>query len=661
MVLSTESDSGSFVTQDLTHLDVPRDYVNNLRWRIAVREWAMDHPDRQAALRYWCSRDFRLFVNGFCWVYEPRDDVNDVPEKVLPFILWENQDAAVDTLLEHLGREDIGFDKTRGEGASWLVLMAFLWRWRFRRMQSFGLVSKTEMDVDNPDNPDSLMWKLDWALQQLPGWMTPRIDRNLSKHTLINLENGSQIVGYSATGDVARGGRKTAFMMDELASFPAGQDQAAMDSTQHVTNCRVMVSTPKGPYGVFYNLMHGDNSLVKISLKWQQNPFRKRGLYRVKAGRPVLIDWRHWRSRLGPEWQHIEEQSVAKLAYGIKDETENNPFKYKFMLSGPFVKDGKDRSPWYDRECRRPGATPRSIAQELDLDYTGTTAMVFDIATIEDLQKKCLPPRHIGDLIYDDNPNEINVRWSQRPGGAMHVWCPLLPPIFKPPGDRPYVIGADIATGINGPMSSNSVLWVTDVRTAEQVAIFASPRIDPEKLAWLAFAMAHFFAGPGGPARIIPESNGAYGITFIRMLRDLGFANIYKREGDGTDVTSKKKTKFGFNSDKYSKPSLLMEWYFAVVGGELKVRDKMTLEEAKHYVLDANGVPVHQDSMTSDDPSGAKGNHGDRVIAAALSWRGRRECGSLPGVKAQVEFHPNSVAGRHQARIREHVKSDFVW
>lgn len=644
---------------DLTHLDVPRDYVNNMRWRVAIREWAMDHPDRQAALRYWCSRDFRLFVNGFCWVYEPRDDANDVPEKVLPFILWENQDLAVDTLLEHLGREDIGFDKTRGEGASWLVLMAMLWRWRFRKMNSFGLVSKTEYDVDNPDNPDSLMWKLDWALDQLPGWMVPRIDRNLSKHTLVNLENGSQFVGYSATGDVARGGRKTAIMMDELASFPSGQDQAAMDSTQHVTNCRVMVSTPKGPFGVFYNLMHSENSLVKISLKWQQNPNRKRGLYRVKAGRPVLIDWQWWRNRIGrPE---LNEQDIAKLAYAVKDETDNNAFKYRFMLTGPYVKDGKDRSPWYDRECRRPGATPRGIAQELDLDYTGTTAVVFDISTLEEMQKKCLPPRHVGDLLYDDHPQELNLRWSQRPGGMLHIWVPLNPPLWKPPGDRPYTIGADIASGLGGSMSSNSCLWVTDCRTNEQAAMFASPRINPERLAWMALALAHFFAGPAGPCRIIPEANGTWGITFIKLLRDLGYTNIYRRESDDVDVSTKRKAKYGFWSDKNTKPPLLMEWYYAVVNGEFKVRDKMTLEEAKHYVLDDAGVPVHQDSMSADDPSGAKGNHGDRVIASALSWRGRKECANLPGVKSSVTYHPNSVAGRFENRMREQKASQFVW
>ena len=83
---------------DLTHLDVPRDYANNLAWRIAIREWAMDDTERQQALCYWCSKDFRLFLNGFCWLFEPRENVG-APDKIIPFIAWEHQDACLDTLL----------------------------------------------------------------------------------------------------------------------------------------------------------------------------------------------------------------------------------------------------------------------------------------------------------------------------------------------------------------------------------------------------------------------------------------------------------------------------------------------------------------------------------------------------------------------------------
>ena len=70
---------------DLTHLDVPRDYANNLAWRIAIREWAMDDTERQQALCYWCSKDFRLFLNGE--LLEPRDVGGEHSPQITPVLV----------------------------------------------------------------------------------------------------------------------------------------------------------------------------------------------------------------------------------------------------------------------------------------------------------------------------------------------------------------------------------------------------------------------------------------------------------------------------------------------------------------------------------------------------------------------------------------------
>lgn len=649
---------------DLCHLDVPRDYANNVAWRLAVREWAMQHPEHQQALRYWCSQDVRLFILGFCWLIEPREDKSKGKNasKVIPFILWDHQDEALTTLLEHLGLDDIGFDKSRGEGASWLVLMVFLWLWLFKPMQFFGLVSRNEMAVDNPDDPDSLMTKLDWALSQLPGWMLPRFDRNTTKHTLFNLNNNSSIVGYAATGDVARGGRKTAFMMDEIASFAAGEDQAAMNSTQHVTNCRILISTPKGPFGVFYEAMRGTSDMVKIRLRWQQNPLRRPGLYRVIQGRVHLVDWKYWRDRLRNPL--LSEKEVKQIAYGVQHDTPDNPFRYRFILKGPFVRESGDRSPWYDVQCRRPGATPRGIAQELDLDYSGANAMFFDIGLLTRLQSEtCWPAPNVGDLMFSEHPADLKLRWSPRPGGMMLVWCPLIPGKDCPPPDRSYIIGADIGSGLAGTTTSNSVLCVLDSLTGEQAAEFASPAVQPEKLAWLAFALAHWFRGPSGPALIVPEVNGTWGVAFVKFLRELGFGNIYRRDAALLDKSGKKAGKIGFYSDKHTKPVLLQELHYSLGQGECKARSSIALEEAKSYVIGPDQVPTHLDAMTSDDPSGAKGNHGDRVIALALSWRGRRDSGSVIARKRPEPIVSEfSVAGRHRARLQKVKETNsYVW
>ena len=213
---------------------------------------------------------------------------------VIPFITWEHQDPMIISARKTLGFDDVGIEKSRGEGASWIFVLLALHDWLFQPMSAIGFISRTEMAVDNPDDPDSLMWKLDWELTKLPPWMAGERDkdytRNLSRHILKNLRNGSQVVGYTATGDVTTGGRKYWIMFDELAKFPRPADTHAMASTQHVTESRALISTPKGAEGEYYRIMHAPSNMVKLILDWKQNETRNRGLYKLEHGVPVAAD-----------------------------------------------------------------------------------------------------------------------------------------------------------------------------------------------------------------------------------------------------------------------------------------------------------------------------------------------------------------------------------
>jgi hypothetical protein len=59
-------------------------------------------------------------------------------------------------------------------------------------------------------------------------------------------------------------------------------------------------------------------------------------------------------------------------------------------------------------------------------------------------------------------------------------------------------------------------------------------------------------------------------------------------------------------------------------------RSKVALEETLEYIHDNKGGVSHSRENDKDDPTGAKGNHGDRVIADALAWRGMTERRSIP-------------------------------
>lgn len=554
---------------------VPKDPLENLAFRETLLEMADDNADYQQQLWIASSRDFLFFVNVFLWVFEPREAI------ILPFITWEFQDRCLLLAEQTLGKRDIGVEKSRDMGASWMFLTLFFYRWMFRSRQTFGLVSRTEDACDKRDDPDTLFWKLDFHYQHLPKWMAPPIER--LRLSLKNKTNDSVITGYSAVGDVARGGRKTAFGMDEMAAWGIDQSFDAWASTQHVTNCRMAVSTPKGMAGVFAEqMLSKDAAMLKISLHWAEHPEKHRGLYRSTDEVLEVIDT-----------------------------------DYEFPPDYPFILDGKIRSPWYDEQCRR-HPIPALIAQELDIDYGGSGFPFFSPKAVDHHARLyAKDPFLVGDLMF--NTDDYRPTWREQGGGPLRLWCHLTIDC-EPNHNFDYVIGCDIATGSGGSQATNSVASVVNASTGEKVAEFASNDLYPHQFADTVIALRKWFKGPKGDALLIWEVNGP-GAQFTKQLIKESPQRIYYRES--TDVVGAKVSKSpGWRSTRDTKRRLLGEYGRAIERGDMINRSAPALDEMLHYIYDQNGSIEHDRAKSSLDPTIAGENHGDRVIADALAWLG---------------------------------------
>lgn len=562
--------------------NVPRQPARNMEYRKALIELADREPAIQQELWIASKRDPLFWINSFCYVYEPRRPA------VMPFITWPFQDRAIAQLVRHLGRRDVGIEKSRDMGATWLGLTTLLWKWLFHSRMAFGLVSRTQDAVDKPEDPDALMWKLDFVLKHLPCWMLPTMTR--SKGTLLNQTNGSIFSGYASTQDVARGGRKTAFFMDELAAFRLDDGYAAWASTQHVTNCRIAVSTPKGLAGVFSDVMRRPESeIVKLSFHWTEHPTKCRGLY-----------------------------SLGDHGLKVYDTTYNFPPAYSFQA------DGKLRSPWYDQECRR-HPTPAYIAQELDIDYGGSGFPFFDLEMLEKHASEygAIPFKR-GGLKYHPETHEPS--WEEQKHGKLSIWL-VLTSDDEPSHANDYVIGCDISSGTGGSeislehWGSNSVASVVNATTGEKVAEYVDAGPTPHVFADAVAALRKWFRGPSGEAFVIWDANGA-GIHFSKHMLQVSPGRLFYRELEGAVARRVNKTKVpGFYTSKETKRMILGEYAKALAQGKFVNHSLPALEEARHYIYLATGSIEHDSSTSSMDPSVAKDNHGDRVIADALAWR----------------------------------------
>ncbi len=562
-------------------LNAPKEMIANLEFRDAMIKWGSKSESHQEQLWIRCSRDPVFYVDTFLYTFDPRKRAG---LKVIPFILWPYQEDALKQILEGI---DVGLDKllqkSRDMGASWLALVAFEYMWHYFDMTSFLLASRKEDLVDKTDDTDTLMFKIDFMHKYSPGWLLPNIERK--SMNIRNADNGSVISGESTNADLARGGRRTAILLDEFATVEKGQE--VLGSTASVTECRIFNSTPKGAAGAFYDRVQTMPKEDIITMHWSLHPTK---------GADSYVD----------------------------------------------TDTGKLRSPWYDRECLRI-ANPQEIAQELDIDYAASDFMFFDSGTLMRLKKECaMEPVHRGNLLFNDHTLE-EISFTNDARGKLLIWV-RLDYRMNEPSKRMYVIGADVSAGT---ASSNSVLSVGDVHTKEKVAELAISTLSPHEFALLAVVLCKWFHN----ARLCWEVNGP-GLSFSKEVKRLQYGNVYYRE----DVNSwyrkgKQSNRAGWHSTRDSKRVLLTDYRTDLAKGRFVNRSEAALEECKFYIEMQTGGLEHSKSQRTNDPTGAKENHGDRVIADALASMMMNKHKSSPQ-KARGRIREGSYGWR----LREHQR-----
>jgi hypothetical protein len=539
--------------------------------RELLRACRTDKGLRRATLEL-CSVEPLFWINTFCWTYDPRKKAS---ERVVPFITWDYQDEALRKMFAALGTNDIGIEKSRDMGASWLCLLVFMHQWQFVPHSSFMLVSRTEDLVDGSGtgkandpkersgSSDSLFWKLDFLLDRQPGFLLPRFRR---KHLhLGNLDNGSVIDGAATVGDVGRGGRRTAFLLDEFGAFERLKADEANASTFANTDCRVFNSTYKGRYHTFTDQMKRDD-IVKITMPWIKHPDKVQGWKKAGGGR---FGW----------------------------------------------------SPWWQIQANRL-ITPARIASEVDMDPTGADSPFFPADLVDRLLVGCRYPIVQGRLQFEaDRPAESTFIECQ---GPLKLWVHLKPPHHRPEPGEQYVIGADIGSGVG---ATPSVLSIVEKRTREKIGELLTSQVDPSRFAEYAVALAIWFNN----AFLIWESNGMTGQLFGKRVVGLGYRGIYyRREERGLSHKIAEQIIPGWHASPDNK-DLVLGAYARALGNNFFVnRSKESIEECRQYVWTDSGHVENESLRGIDDPATGGRNHGDRVIADALA---NHALGAEPEVK----------------------------
>lgn len=576
---------------------VPRDPVENLRWRIRCRERALTDKKFRNVLYQACMEDLNFWMAFACWGYDPRARF-----KIVPFIPYQHQasvfvamDEAINTAEREERSVDVILDKARAQGGTFGYLWVDLRRWLRDPMFSAGYVTRNEDLIDSKSDSSTVLWKIAWAIERLPFWMKPNYERHLGHHTFVNHDNGSLLRGYSAGQDVAAGGRATVFTVDEAGArdfVAGGKDEAVQESIQDVSNCVRLVSARYIDQGVFHRACENPDTAkngVHLVLDWKDHPTQSKHSYIVRDGIPFAIK---------PEDQAAVNK-YHKDNPDLRSRLERKGFKY----------EGVPRSPWYDSRCLRPTATPRLIASQLDRNPRGAVGKVFSSDLLDKMKlQHCKPPVWVGNPVFDTETCKL-IGLVPKEDGLLKLW--FRPGIDYSPPLGPFTIGCDIASGGTSGFASNSVATGIDDRTGEQVLEYAIKGLEPRPFARRVVGLCMWLRN----ALLGWEDSGASGGFGKEVMEVIYYGNVFFR--NVTQLGSQKKSrKPGWPCRDADKADMFELFALAMEQGRCIPRSETMITECGEYEWDGAKI-VHAPTKnrgTTDT------NHADRAISAAGCW-----------------------------------------
>lgn len=558
----------------------PLDPEANFNYR--KRIFATKDLKEREYLKKLCKEDFMFYLKSFVYIFQAKTDPKPVPFLPYPFqsdvflVLWKCM---------HDGQEDCRIKKPRDVGATWAVITLFEHTWRFRKYAQLLVGSRREEELDGTTADASgaslvgqwskLLPKVDFIHEHMPNWMwprgyKPRREPHRTRLKITNPENGSLIQGESASPRFGRSSRYYAIGFDEHAHTEHGFE--IVGSCSQTSDCHIWWSSPNGPATAF--AMLGRSPIRQVSLSWDMHPLHAEGM---------TID---------PD-------------------------------------TGRKSSPWFEKECARVGYNQKLIGDEILADETQAGGAYYGPPVFEVMEGTgnkhgtLMDPVRRGEFdihMMEDGPWVM--RWCDQPNGRWSFWKPFDAKNAMSRDTR-YVVSVDVAAGskdAGGRGASNSVIAVGDGKTGELVGEFAHHGIPPYELAEMTCAVGRWLQGEDyGPAYVIYEKNGPGGEFGDVLTRKYRYTNVYREKRR----TQNNETTIGwFKNGRGTEAREAFGLHtLMLVEGRFIERSRECAEEMRYYNHNPNGsgAPVHAASINSkDDPSGARDNHGDRVITRIM-------------------------------------------
>jgi hypothetical protein len=209
--------------------------------------------------------------------------------------------------------------------------------------------------------------------------------------------------------------------------------------------------------------------------------------------------------------------------------------------------------------------------------------------------------------------------------GECEVW-------EKPVAYASYILGADVAEGVDGDYS---VARVINAKTLKTVAKWKSKLCPPDLFAVAVYALGSWY----NSAYAGVESNKD-GLWVNSELFKMGYPNLYYRE-ELDDITHRVTRKVGFKTDNKTRPVILAELRKVLSQVKDCWNDKEFLGECITFVRNKVGRP---EAMT--------GKHDDEIMSHAIALEIRRNAPEAFQAPQAVEQNSESYVMQRLNKIK---------
>jgi len=384
----------------------------------------------------------------------------------------------------------------------------------------------------------------------------------------INFFHGSEVAFWDDSADIVSSALQAVPMAPESFVF--------------------LESTANGIGGYFYDewqlAMRGESQFKPLFFPWHQH---------YKYELPATDD----------DLGHLDEEEVE--------------------LYEMFAERGYDRASWPRKIAfrRRKKLEFRTDPKKFYQEYPSTPEEaflasgrpVFDTKMLQAMEKiardaEKTHPYMCGEIVKNEDtssPDKYIFKEFRRVSdssdpSALRVW-------WLPEKNKKYAIGVDVSEGIEiesskGKEPDYSVITVLDIKARKVVARWRG-YIDPDLLGDEVFAIGMFY----NKALVGVEINN-HGLTTAAKLKNTFYRNLYMRETAEDEQFQVRTSKFGWLTNKKTKPVMINELVRSIRENDIIDLDVVSIREHMSYVRDDNG------SMNAQ-----QGQHDDCVMSLAIA------------------------------------------